>query len=58
MNELLNMGMEASPEKYLPHLLTEEERTHFEENGYLYIPNALSSEMRGKVDTCCGYLAQ
>ena len=46
MNELLNIGMEASPEKYLPHLITEEERTHFEENGYLYIPNALSSEMR------------
>ena len=46
MNELLNMGMEASPEKYLPHLITEAERTHFEEQGYLYIPNALSSEMR------------
>ena len=46
MNELLNMGMEASPEKYLPHLITEEERTHFEEQGYLYIPNALSSELR------------
>ncbi len=46
MNELLNIGMEASPEKYLRHLITEEERTHFEEQGYLYIPNALSSEMR------------
>ena len=46
MNELLNIGMEASPEKYLPHLITEEERTHFEENGYLYVPNALTTEMR------------
>lgn len=46
MQELLNMGMEASPEKYLPHLITAEERTHFEEQGYLYIPNALSTEMR------------
>ena len=46
MKEILKMGMEASPEKYLPHLITEEERTHFEENGYLYIPNALSTEMR------------
>ena len=46
MKELLHKGMEASPEKYLPHLITEEERTHFEENGYLYVPNALSTEMR------------
>ena len=29
MKELLNMGMEAAPEKYLAHLITEEERTHF-----------------------------
>ncbi len=29
----------------LSHLLTEEERNHFEEQGYLYVPNALSSEM-------------
>ena len=46
MKELLHKGMEASPEKYLAHLITEEERTHFEEQGYLYIPNALSTEMR------------
>ena len=46
MNELLNMGMQASPEKYLAHLITEEERTHFEEQGYLYVPNALSTETR------------
>ena len=46
MNELLNIGMQASPEKYLAHLITEEERTHFEEQGYLYIPNAISTEMR------------
>ena len=39
-------GHGSSPEKYLPHLITEEERTHFEENGYLYIPNALPTEMR------------
>ncbi|MCE2402022.1 phytanoyl-CoA dioxygenase family protein [Candidatus Poribacteria bacterium] len=29
----------------LSHLLTEAERNHFEEQGYLYVPNALSSEM-------------
>ncbi len=29
----------------LAHLLTEEERNHFEEHGYLYVPNALSSDM-------------
>ena len=29
----------------LAHLLTEEERNHFEEQGYLYVPNALSSDM-------------
>lgn len=29
----------------LNHLLTEEERKHFETQGYLYVPNALSSEM-------------
>ena len=29
----------------LTHLLTEEERNHFEEQGYLYVPNALSSDM-------------
>ena len=29
----------------LTHLLTEEERNHFEEHGYLYVPNALSSDM-------------
>ena len=29
----------------LSHLLTEAERKHFEEQGYLYVPNALSSEM-------------
>ncbi|MDE0468474.1 MAG: phytanoyl-CoA dioxygenase family protein, partial [Candidatus Poribacteria bacterium] len=46
MKELLHKGMEAAPEKYLAHLITEEERTHFEEQGYLYIPNALSTEMR------------
>jgi hypothetical protein len=46
MKELLNMGMTSSPEKYLAHLITEEERTFFEENGYLYIPNALSTEIR------------
>ncbi len=46
MKELLNMGMTSSPEKYLAHLITEEERTFFEEQGYLYIPNALSTEMR------------
>lgn len=46
MKELLNMGMEAAPEKYLAHLITEEERTFFEEHGYLYVPNALSTEMR------------
>ena len=46
MKALLNMGMAAAPEKYLAHLITEEERTHFEERGYLYIPNALSTEMR------------
>lgn len=46
MKELLNMGMAASPEKYLAHLITEEERTFFEEQGYLYVPNALSTEMR------------
>ena len=46
MKELLNMGMVASPEKYLAHLITEEERTFFEEQGYLYVPNALSTEMR------------
>ncbi len=28
----------------LEHLLTEEEQTHFEEQGYLYVPNALSPE--------------
>lgn len=31
--------------KCLSHLLTEAERNHFEEQGYLYVPNALSSEM-------------
>ena len=46
MKELLNMGITSSPEKYLAHLITEEERTFFEEQGYLYIPNALSTEMR------------
>ncbi len=29
----------------LNHLLTQEERTHFEKQGYLYVPNALSSDM-------------
>ena len=29
----------------LTHLLTEEERNHFEEHGYLYVPKALSSDM-------------
>ncbi len=29
----------------LSHLLTEEERNHFETQGYLYVPNALSSDM-------------
>ncbi len=29
----------------LNHPLTEEERSHFETQGYLYVPNALSSEM-------------
>ena len=29
----------------LSHLLTEAERKHFEEQGYLYVPNALTSEM-------------
>ena len=29
----------------LSHLLTEEDRNHFETQGYLYVPNALSSEM-------------
>jgi len=28
----------------LNHLLTQEERTHFEKQGYLYVPNALSSQ--------------
>ena len=28
----------------LSHLLTEAERKHFEEQGYLYVPNALTSE--------------
>ena len=46
MNEILNMGLQAAPEKYLAHLITEEERTHFEEQGYLYVPNALTTEMR------------
>ena len=31
--------------KCLDHLLTDEERNHFEQHGYLYVPNALSSEM-------------
>ena len=46
MNETLNMGLQAAPEKYLAHLITEEERTHFEEQGYLYVQNALTTEMR------------
>lgn len=46
MKELLHKGMEAAPEKYLAHLITEEERTFFEEQGYLYVPNALSTEIR------------
>ena len=29
----------------LNHLLTEEERNHFQEQGYLYVPNALTSDM-------------
>ena len=33
MKELLHKSMTGSPEKYLPHLITEEERTHFEKNG-------------------------
>ena len=32
-------------EECLSHLLTEAERKHFEEQGYLYVSNALSSEM-------------
>ena len=47
MNAPLKMGMVASPEKYLPHLITEAERTHFEKNGYLYVPDALSAEHQG-----------
>lgn len=31
--------------KCLDHLLSEQERKHFEEQGYLYVPNALSSDM-------------
>ncbi len=46
MKELLHKGMEAAPEKYLAHLITEEERTFFQEQGYLYVPNALSTEIR------------
>lgn len=42
----------------LKHLLTEDERNHFEKQGYLYVPNALSSEMighlRSAVDTIHG----
>lgn len=30
----------------LSHLITDEERNHFEEQGYLYVPNALSVETR------------
>ena len=33
MKALLHKGMEASPEKYLPHLITEAERAHFEKMG-------------------------
>lgn len=29
----------------LSHLLSQEERTHFEKQGYLYVPNALSTDM-------------
>ncbi len=29
----------------LSHLLTETERNHFEKQGYLYVPNALSSDV-------------
>ena len=31
--------------KCLSHLITQEERSHFEKQGYLYVPNALSSDM-------------
>lgn len=33
----------------LSHLLTDEERAHFEKQGYLYVPNALPTEMRERL---------
>ena len=33
----------------LSHLLTDEERDHFEKQGYLYVPNALPTDMRERL---------
>lgn len=33
----------------LSHLLTDEEREHFEKQGYLYVPNALPTDMRERL---------
>ncbi len=33
----------------LNHLITEDEREHFEKQGYLYLPNALSSDLRDRL---------
>ncbi len=36
-------------EECLSHLLTDEERDHFEKQGYLYVPNALPTDMRERL---------